>query len=61
MSYQPQQPDNSSTLKSINWGVWILVFVFVILPLLVCCGIPLLCGGGTGLMGIIGSITHGQP
>lgn len=46
MSYQPA-PDNSNTLKSINWGVWILVFVFVGLPILgalCCCGGPLIAG-----------------
>lgn len=38
MSYQPA-PDNSGTLKAINWGVWILVFVFVGIPVLIgiCC------------------------
>ncbi len=45
--YGPPPPDNSGTLKSINWGVWILVFVFVILPLLValcCCVGPMVLG-----------------
>lgn len=40
MSYQ--QPNRD--LKGIKWGVWILVFVFVGIPLLtvLCC-----CGGPT--------------
>jgi hypothetical protein len=63
MSYQPPPlppppPDNSATLKSINWGVWILVFVFVILPLLVvaccCAGPPLLGMFGATVEGVTG-------
>lgn len=55
MSYPPQYPpqDNSGTLKSISWGVWILVFVFVILPVLVvlccCAGPPIMAGIGAAL------------
>lgn len=57
MSYPPQlppPPNNSGTLKSINWGVWILVFVFVGIPLLIalcCCGVPMLGATFEGMTG----------
>lgn len=56
MSYHPQYPpppDNSGSLRGINVGVWILVTVFVIIPVavvLVCCLGPVIMAGiGAGV------------
>lgn len=51
--------ESDRVAKSTNTAVWILVTVFVILPLLACL-VPVLCCGGTGLMGLIGGATDGR-
>jgi hypothetical protein len=54
MSYQ-QPPPRDPTLKSISTGVWILVWVFVLIPIICCCVVPLLSGTGFMGLGIFGS------
>ncbi len=51
----PPRDPSSKTLQSINWGVWILVFVFVILPLLV----VLCCCAGPPILGLFGATVEG--
>ncbi len=57
MSYpQPyyQQPPPNKDLKGIKWGVWILVFVFVGIPVLA----ALCCCVGPTLLGMFGIIAE---
>lgn len=48
--YYPPPPPPSNDLKGIKWGVWILVFVFVGIPVL----IALCCCVGPTILGMFG-------